>query len=311
MKHIFIANPTAGRVNSVPFIREEVAKIPAEYDCEVHETTGKGDATAFVRSWCEAHPDEKVRFYACGGDGTLNDVLTGMIGFPNASLSCYPCGSGNDFVKYYGGADRFLSFDALVKGEEEEIDVATDGNRYSINVADFGFDYAVCATMAKVKRKPIIGGKHAYTSGVAHALFHAMKNRARVLVDGKEFGPDTILLCTVANGNYVGGAYKCAPRSDNKDGLLEVCIATPLSIFRFLKLISAYKRGEHLDDPRFADCILYTRGKTVEVTADKDDFGYALDGELVKSRHFTISVLPRAVRFAVPPVAEAQPKAAE
>ena len=81
--------------------------------------------------------------YACGGDGTANEVLHGLIGFENASMTCYPCGSGNDYVKYYGGAEKFLDIEALLAGEEHRVDVMRMGHRYAINVINFGFDTAV------------------------------------------------------------------------------------------------------------------------------------------------------------------------
>ncbi|MBQ8907283.1 MAG: hypothetical protein IJY71_01690 [Clostridia bacterium] len=301
MKHIFVVNPKAGPTNSVAFIRQEVEKLRPRYDCEVYETTGVGDATDFVRRYLESNPNLSVRFYACGGDGTLNEVMTGALGHAGASISCYPCGSGNDFVKYYGGADRFMDFEALLNGKERGIDILTDGERYSINVANFGFDYAVAKKMSEVKNKLFFKGKTAYTFGVVHSLFHAMKSKAKVFVDGKRFGKeDALLLCTVSNGSFVGGSYNCAPLSDNEDGLLEICLVKPISVFRLLRLIGVYKKGQHLNNPKFADILYYVRGKEVEVFAEEDSFGYTMDGELVTAKHVVFRILPEAIRFAVP-----------
>lgn len=301
MKHVFVVNPKAGPTNSAPFIRQEVEKLSSRYDCEVYETKCMGDATEFIRRYLELNPSLPVRFYACGGDGTLNEVMSGVLGHANASISCYPCGSGNDFVKYYGGASRFMDLEALLEAKERCIDVLTDGERYSINVANFGFDYAVAKKMIEVKNKAFLKGKRAYTYGVVHSLFHAMKSKAKVYVDGKRLGEeDALLLCTVSNGSYVGGSYHCAPLSDNEDGLLEICLVKPISVFRLLRLIGAYKKGQHLSNPKFADILYYVRGKEVEVLAEDDSFGYTMDGELVTSKQFTFRILPEAVRFAVP-----------
>ena len=310
MKHIFVVNPKAGPSNSVPFIRQEIEKLSDRYDCEVYETKGAKDATDFVSRYLASNPGLPVRFYACGGDGTLNEVMSGALGHANASISCYPCGSGNDFVKYYGGASRFMDFEALIEGKERSIDVLTDGERYSINVANFGFDYVAAKKMIEIKNKLFFKGKRAYTYGIAYALFNAMKSKAKVLVDGKPISEkDALLLCTVSNGSYVGGSYHCAPRSDNEDGLLEICLAEPISVFRLLKLIGCYKKGNHLDNPKFKSFLRYTRGKEVEVIAEDDSFGYTMDGEPVTSKHFTFRILPEAIRFAVP-LSEEERKAA-
>ena len=172
MKHILVINPAAGKTNSHPRILEEVEPLRASYDVEVYETKGKGDATAFVKRTLESLPDTPIRFYACGGDGTLKEVANGAVGFPHASVTCYPCGSGNDFVKYYGGAEVFSDINSLITANAEPIDLIRVGERYSVNVVNFGLDTNVCKVMERVRTTPIIGGKHAYTYGVFENTAH-------------------------------------------------------------------------------------------------------------------------------------------
>ena len=235
-----------------------------------------------------------------GGDGTLNEVVNGVVGFPHASMSCYPCGSGNDFVKYYGGKKVFWNLEELLNAPEEYIDLMRVGNKYAINATHFGFDSSVAETMMKVRRKKLIGGKNAYTTGVVVGLFKAMKNACRVSVDGELLNPDgNILLCTIANGQYVGGSFRCAPRSLDNDGLLEVCLVKPISILKFVGLVNVYTEGTHLDDDRFADILEYRRGKKIEIEAP-EGFIYSFDGELIRQNKFTVEVVPNAIRFAVP-----------
>ena len=151
-----------------------------------------------------------------------------------------------------------------------------------------------------IRRKKLIGGKNAYTSSVIAALFKGMKNQCRVTVDGKLLNPsDKILLCTVANGQYVGGSFRCAPRSVDCDGLLEVCLVRPVSRIRFMQLIKDYTNGTHLDNPKFDGILEYCRGKRIDVEAP-EGFIYSFDGELVTQNNFTIEVAHRAIRFAVP-----------
>lgn len=303
MKHVFVINPAAGPQNSAQKIRADLSAYESKYDIFVYETTGTKDATRFVKEYAKEHAEEEIRFYSCGGDGTLNEVVCGAYGCENASVSCYPCGSGNDFVKYYGGAKYFTDIEGLLEGEAREIDLLTDGESYSINVANFGFEYFVCATMEKLRRKAFWRGKRAYYGGIITSIFTAMKNRVKVLVDGKLLGGDKILLCSVANGSHVGGSFCCAPRSDNEDGELEVCLVDTISLPRFLSLIGLYEKGTHLDDKRMKNIVHYVRGKVVEVFAEKENFGYVFDGELKKAKHFVLSILPRAIRFGVPKAA--------
>ncbi len=299
MKHIFIINPAAGQGDMYTTMNALLKEKWPGVDYSLYVTQAPGDATAYISRYCREHA-EPVRFYACGGDGTLNEVINGAVGFAQASVGCYPCGSGNDFIKYYGGKKVFRNLEAQLGAQEEWIDLLRVGNKYAVNVIDFGFDTAVLETMHRVRRKKLIGGKNAYTTGVVTALFKAMKADCSVSVDGECLNPSgKMMLCTVGNGQYVGGAFRCAPRSLNNDGKLDVCLVRPLSYLNFFRLIGYYAKGEHLSEPHFAKYLEYRRGERVEVSAP-EGFLYSSDGELIRQNKFTVEVVPRAVRFAVP-----------
>ena len=300
MKHIFIVNPMAGKSNSTDIIERIVAERK-DIDYEIYVTKCKGDAVSYVHRRCEADPETDFRFYACGGDGTIYEVANGIYGYDNASMTCFPCGSGNDFVKYYGGMEPFSDLEALIDGEEHRIDLLRiNGKLYCINVTGFGFDTEVCRTMIAIKRKKFIGGNNAYYTGVLKALITAMKTKCRVTADGELLNPDgDLLLCTLANGNYVGGSFRCAPRSNNEDGLAEVCLVKSVSRLRLFRLISCYIKGTHLDDPRCKEIIIYRRAKTIKIEAS-EGFAITVDGEIVEGTEFVCEMMQQAIRFVVP-----------
>lgn len=295
MKHIFVVNPNAGKACAKRELKKLLCDFGAEY--EIYTTKAPKDATSYVRKRCEDEPEAKLRFYACGGDGTIKEVAEGIYGHDNADMSAVPLGSGNDFVKYYGGAEKFLDLSKLKDAPSSYIDLIRVNDAFCINVCNFGFESYVAKVMDDVRHKKVIGGKNAYTTGIVKGLLCAMKNKADIYIDGREMLSGEYLLCSVANGRYVGGAYQCAPRSLNDDGLLEVCTAKVISRFSFVKLINVYKEGKHLDDPRFKKFMLYGRAKKVEVHSDRE-ITIALDGELMNVRDFTCEVIPKAVRFA-------------
>lgn len=309
MKHLFIVNTVAGRGRGLAVLNQ-LRRYKDELDLEIYTTKGRKDATTFVRDFCEKHPDP-VRVYACGGDGTLQEVASGLIGFPQATLVAYACGSGNDFVKCFGEKESFLDIDRLLKAEPTPIDmIALSNGRYAINACHFGFDSAVATTMDKVRHKKLIGGKNAYLTGVVHAFFTNMKTRCTVTVDGEVLNPDgELLLCTIANGKYVGGKYLCAPRASYNDGLLDVCLVKPVSRARFAALIHYYEEGTHLDDPKFRDLVVWRRGKHIEISSPDPNFACALDGEVFRDPHFEVTVMENALSFAVPePIVELEEK---
>ena len=300
MRYVFIMNPMAGEGKAQGTIRAAVEALPEKDSCEIYLTKGAKDATAYVKSWCAAHPGEEVRFIACGGDGTINEVFNGAVGQEGVSVTCYPCGSGNDFVKAFGGAEKFLDVAALLRAPTRKLDLLKVGDLYRDTVINFGFDTTVAITINEERANKGSSSKNVYTKGVIRALLTSMKNSFRVIADGEELIPEgKALLCTLANGQYVGGSFRCAPRSKCDDGLIDVCILRPISRIRFVKILGTYTEGGHLDDEKMKDIVIYRQAKKVEVIAP-EGFAYSLDGEIIYDSHFTVEIAEKALDLAVP-----------
>ena len=302
VKNIFIINPMAGKGKTVMELSESLNPFRDRFDIEIYPTTGVGDATEFVKKTLEGSDDEDIyRFYACGGDGSINEVVNGVMlsGKKNYAVCPYPCGSGNDFVKAIGGREKYLDIEKILTAEAQGIDVIKAGSVYAVNAVHFGLDTKVARVMQQVKRKPIIGGRNAYTTGVAAAFFSSMKYDCTLTADGETIHSGKFLLCTLANGQYVGGKYKCAPRSAYNDGLIEVCLVKPVSHIRFLKLVKYYVEGTHLDAPQFDDIVVYRQAKKLTLSSPEKDFAFSLDGEIVYDNNIEIEVLPGALNLVI------------
>ena len=301
MKYYFILNPRAGKGDFGNKLRTFIDNSSEKENCEIYVTKAPLDATTFVSAKSdEASANEPIRFIACGGDGTINEVFTGAVGKKNVSVSCIPCGSGNDFVKVFGGEEVFSDFEAILHAKEQPLDALKVEDRYSFNVTNFGFDTTVAITINKEREKTGQGNKNAYTKGVVTALLKSMNNKVKVWADGELLNPSgKALLCTVANGQYVGGSFKCAPRAKTDDGLIEVCLIKPISRIRFVKILTPYTNGEHLDRDDMKDILTYRQAKKVDVEAPAG-FAYSLDGEIVYSNKFSIEIVPAALQLAVP-----------
>ncbi len=302
MKHIFVVNPMAGGHDSSDEIANALVNIQA--DIEIYRTRGTRDATRFVAERLR-DASEPLRFYSCGGDGTLNEVVSGIMQSLNTKyltlnteVACFPCGSGDDFVRYWPESD-FRNIQALVNGTAVPVDVMRLGDRYCVNTLNYGFEAAVCHTMAAVRRVPVLGGPMAYTTGIVASLATGRHNRCRVTVDGEVWLDGEVLLLSVANGQYAGGGYHCAPRAKNDDGQLEVMAVKPMSIPRFAKLIKYYKNGELLDREELRSLVSYRRGSHIEIDPLADSY-VATDGEIVPGRRFDVECLHHAVNFVVP-----------
>lgn len=299
MKHIFIINPTAGKKDISKKIIEEIKSVFKDDEYLVHITSAPLDAKNFVHSYCNNHPNDELRFYSCGGDGTLNEVVNGAFGFANVSVTCYPSGSGNDFVKYFGKKEEFLNIKNLVNGQEVLVDLLKYEDRYVLNICNIGFDADVADRMIKYKRLPLVSGTGAYILGVAVSFIHRLSRDLKITVDGKLVYQGQGLLCAMANAICYGGGFYCAPLAKVNDGLLDVVAIKKMSRFKFIKFIKYYKNGTHLDEPRLKDYIVATQGKTVTIES-RELLNYAIDGEMGQAKSMSLTVVPQAIKFIIP-----------
>ena len=297
MHYCFIINAEPSKAGNADKIQADINNLENPIDYEIYRTTAEKTATVFVKEYCAEHPKDEVCFVACGGDGTINEVATGMVGAKNKHLAVLAYGSGNDFIKYYVGKD-FLSVKDLVAGTPHNIDILKVGDdRYSINVCNFGFDSVVASTANKLSRK---GNKNPYRWGIVKAIFCGRFNRIQVKADGEELNPGKrMLLCTLGNNNHVGGEFFCSPRAKNDDGLIEVGYCKTTTLAGFLGLLPIYTAGKHLDDPKASKHFIYRQSKTIDVHSDKE-IELCLDGEMLPGNDFHIEILPQAISFIIP-----------
>lgn len=301
MKHIFMVNTVAGKHSCLDEVKEAVSHDKNFSDYEIYTPESASDNTDFIKKYLEEHPEEETRFYACGGDGTANKVASGVVGHPNASMTILAHGSGNDYIKYYADLETFQNVNKVLHGEEHKVDIMKANDRYALNATHFGLDAVVAKAMNKIRRHTIFGGKMCYPFAVVWGFLTGMRTKCTVYADGEKLNDGKICLCTVANGKYVGGSYKCAPKSKNDDGLLEVCLVKPLSRFRFPFLIKTYTEGSHLDNPRFQNLIVYRRAKQVIIEGGKN-FCVSLDGEIMEAQRIVVDNIQQAIRFVAPTV---------
>ena len=297
MYYCFIINAEPSKAGNADRIQADINNLEQPIEYEIYRTTSEKSATEFVREYCEAHKEQETCFVACGGDGTINEVATGMIGAPNKHLAVLACGSGNDFVKYYEGKD-FLSVSNLVNGTPHKIDILKIGqDRYSINVCNFGFDSVVASAANRLSRK---GWSNPYRWGIVKAIFCGRFNPIQVKADGELLNQGKrMLLCTLGNNNHVGGEFFCSPRAKNDDGLIEVGYCKTTTLLGFLGLLKIYTIGNHLDDPKASKHFIYRQSKTVDVHCDKE-IELCLDGEMLPGNDFHIEIIPSAISFIIP-----------
>lgn len=305
MKHLIVVNGNAGSFNES--FEAKIKEAFEGLDYEVYKTTGPKSVIPFLKTYLKKQKDT-VRVYACGGDGTVNEVVNGIVGFDNAELAILAIGTGNDFVKIYGGKEKFQDFKALINGEVTPVDISSiegDGAplMYSINVINFGFD-AIVGAMGnyykehglpeKAKKKGLDPYDYALKND---AMKHGRFNDIVVYADGEQLNEKQMLLATLAHGQYVGGKFRCAPKSVNTDGLIDVCLLKTMTFLGLGMIIGTYTKGKHLDRPRRK--IVYRQAKEIKMVSPKD-FDVCVDGEMIKGNNFVVKVLPGAIKLVLP-----------
>lgn len=284
---LHIVNPAAGQ-------GEACSKLPKEDALTVYSTRGPYDAQRFVAESATQNP--YTHFYVYGGDGTLSEVINGIMeagANHTAQISIIAAGTGNDFVrsipKEHGSC---------------KVDLIRYGNRYAINVLNTGFDCQVAARISSLKNKPFVAGSFAYTIGVLQTLSHRLGRNLQITLTDES---DTIhtfsqnnLLCAIGNGKYYGGGYCALPTANFSDGLLDVVMVEKISRRRFLSLVRHYKAGTHIDiqnhsvTGRFCDIMHFYRCKKIHI--EGTDLICA-DGEIFSAKSVDIEVVPQAIQL--------------
>ena len=308
MKYIYIINGRADKASQYSDFFAQLKEVPHTY--EVYTTLGEGDATRYVRLYCDLHPDEEVCFVACGGNGIINGVASGLMGYleynsefriQNSKFSMailYFAGATEDFIINYPGRN-FRSVKEMLAGTVTPTDIIKVNDSYCLNVINLGFNSRVASRANELVAK----GKsahEAYIRGVINAFLTSRFNRIRVTVYGERIARGLMVLCTIANGRRVGGEFNCAPTAKTDDGLIDVCYFRAMSLVRLLMLFPLYRSGQHIGSRPGRGKVLYRQAREV-VVSSRDIIDIYLDGELLPGSHFEMKILPRALPLRLPP----------
>ena len=301
IKHVFLLNPAAGKGEMQTALREQIDRVCTErgVDYEIHHTKGSGEATEYVRECCLQYPDVQLRFYACGGDGTVNETVNGAYGFEHASVGIVPMGTGNDFVRNFVGNEAFLDIAAQLDGEIAMLDLLKYNDKLCTNMVNIGFDCEVVKQTAKLKRSKLIPGGMAYIAGLVITLIRKPGVKARVSVDGGEQQQRRMLLTAVANGSWCGGGFHSTPLALLDDGVMDVLLIKNVTRIRFLMLVKLYKTGTFIDNKKAREVIDYVKCERIRYSFDAPQ-SICVDGEIDEVDELEISVARNALRFVLP-----------
>ncbi len=295
MRYIFIINPAAGKGKIQKDIYNKIkACFPKrEENSAVYFTEFKGEAVNIAKN--EAKKGGEIKIFACGGEGTVFEVLNGIIGFENASIGVIPCGSANDFLKFFKSSAPFSDLAAQIKGKSVKIDAIKANDFYCLNGCSIGMDAVVARDMQIYKRLPLVTGPLAYNLAIVKTFLGKIGISAKISLDGKKSFFSNCLFAVAANAPFYGGGYMAAPKADPFDGQLDFTLVEKISKLKIPNFLNKYKKGKHAE---FDYCVLKTC-RTMEFSSEKP-VPVNLDGEISEISKMKFEIAPKAVNFILP-----------
>ena len=312
MRYAFIVNPNSGLgKKSQPFVTEIEDLMKRRSDVSIHRTEGEMDAAIIAEALADnaERADEDIRVFACGGDGTLNEVANGLAGRKRVQLGVIPIGSGNDFVRNFEEAE-FTNLYAQIYGNVMPIDLlkltyeenGEQKTRYVVNGINIGFDGNAAILSSHLRRKKLFRGSLSYLTAVFMSLAEMRGQNLRIKDGDNTVFAGELLLTTVSNGRFCGGGVESCPNALVDNGLAEALIINKVSRRVFLKLLPAYINVKLQELEKTKHIWKYFQSKKITIEASKGVMQYVVDGEEMKTGAITVEVINKAIDFVVPRV---------
>jgi lipid kinase YegS len=280
-----------GKASGNDALRTAIVQCAVGHRIKILVTKKDGDARRFA-----AEADHGDLLIAAGGDGTLNEVVHGLMNLSKASrpaLGVIPLGTANDFATGCGiPRDPAQALALCMEGQRVPIDVGKANEHWFLNAASVGFGAEVTATTPPELKRLL--GQAAYTVMGAILAMNVHHYRGKLTLPDREItgsGPVAI----VGNGRQVGGGIQVAPRARIDDGLLDVLVVRQIPA---MALLAAARELQALSPD--GEYISYRQTPWAEAYPE-EAMPVNLDGEPVQFSSVRYEAVPEAIRLVVPP----------
>lgn len=276
-----------------PRVREALGPV------EVESTRGPRDAARIAREGVRAGVE---RVIVAGGDGTVNETVTGLLGADlggYAQLGVLPLGTGGDFARSVGLPRRFdAALEVLSAGHAARVDAGRihyvdhagkKATAFFVNIASFGISGLTDELVNRASKR--LGGTASFLIGTVKALARHQSERVVIRVDGEVVYEGPLVLATAANGLYFGGGMLVAPQARLDDGWLDVVAVPGMSKAGLLRKLPLIYSGKHLDDP----AVGVFRGRLIEAHSTGGSVLLDVDGEALGALPARFELIPRAL----------------
>ncbi len=295
MTHLFIINPAAGNRDRTEEYRQIISTVCQRRGIAyaIHVSQAPGDCRRAARAAGET--GEEYRIYACGGDGTLNEIISGAAGCPNVAVTAFSGGSGNDFVKIFDHPEAFCDLERLLECREAVFDLIRCNDAYALNICSVGLDARIGTDVGRYKRLPLLHGFRAYIVSTIVNVIRGVSQHYVVEIDGEIIDGEQTFIC-VCNGRFYGGGFNPVPEAEPDDGMLDVLLVSRVNRLQIPGIIGKYKSGRYRELPQL---VRHFRTRGVKIICDAPN-AVNLDGELLTADTVEMRLAEEKIRFFYP-----------
>ena len=303
MTHIFIVNPYAGQKTFADDLRTKLVGIKG-LNYFVFNTRYAGYEIELVQKIQRIFEGEKLRFYCCGGSGTMRNMLNGFENLKEVEVAFFPCGLTNDFLKIFGKDEkRFHQIEELINGDTISVDYIQTNHGVALNTVSVGMDSNNRLLFEKYRMLSVFNEQMPYNLSLLLSLFFSKSDAYELYIDEKRVeGNFTEII--LGNGNVLGGNLFFSRKADITDGIASCSLIPDVQGISLLPLLSAMQKSDY--DKVEKDLSCYECRQIRILRKDRASFSMNLDGELIQngsewSAHIVRQglhlVVPRGVRI--------------
>ena len=295
MRYVFIINPVAGKSKGKEKIAEAIHSFfkdkQAEYS--VFYSDYRGNVKEIAER--EAKKGDDVTIFACGGEGTSFEVLNGIYGYNNAIMGVFPCGSANDFLRFFECKEAFLDLSEQLNGRVVEMDIIRAGDNYCLNGYSVGMDAIVAKNMILFKKWPFVSGSLAYKLAIVKTFLGKIGLKLNLTLDDKNLGEKSCLFAVISNAPVYGGGFMGAPDAIPNDNKLNFTLVNSISRLKILRFLPVYEKGKHSN---LSFCTMNECSK-LKFEAD-EELPVNLDGEIILAKSIDFEIIKNGIKFLLP-----------
>ena len=288
---VLITNPISGKGNAAAIAEQALQRLTAEgYTGHLELTTQPGDANRIAG---EAIENGAHWIIACGGDGTIHEIVNAIAEKPNVVLGVLPCGKGNDFAEALKIPTKPVeAIEVLLNGATRQVDLGKIGDHYFDTIVTCGYDAEVSRRVTE-EGAPF-SGTASYVWTAITTLFRYRSPTVRLEGDFGSYEGEILLTATGITSSY-GGGMKIVPGAIIDDGLFDVCIIEPVPRRTVLRLLVTLFWGGHAGHP----AVRMHRTKSLTIETDPPVLLYA-DGERICYTPVTVEIIERGLTVIAP-----------